>query len=55
MGWLPGEGICTPSPGIPSRLRERPVMETWMASLGSGTMEWWTRMTSMMSTVMLKN
>ena len=29
-------------------------METWMASLVSGTMEWWTQMTSMMSTAMLK-
>ena len=30
-------------------------METWMASLGSGTTEWSTPMTSMMFTVMLKN
>lgn len=49
------EDICTSAPGIPSRHRERPVMETWMASLGSGTTEWSTQMTSMMFTVMLKN
>jgi len=45
MGWVSGENslvkaFVPPSPGIPSRLHERPVMETWMASLGSGTMEW---------------
>uniref|UniRef100_A0A452UTT9 Brevican n=1 Tax=Ursus maritimus TaxID=29073 RepID=A0A452UTT9_URSMA len=40
--------------GIPSRPHERPVMETWMAFLGSGTTEWWTRTTSMTSTAMLK-
>lgn len=54
VGWLPREGVCPPSPGIPSRLRERPVTETWMASLVSETMAWWTRVTSMMSTAMLK-
>lgn len=54
MRRLPGEGICPPSPGTPSRRHEKPVTETWTASLVSGTTEWWTRMTSMMSTVMLK-
>lgn len=49
------KAFVPPPPGIPSRRHERPVMETWMASLGSGTTEWSTRMTSMMFTVMLKN
>lgn len=52
--WLPREGVCPPSLGTPSRLRERPVMETWMASLVSETMAWWTRVTSMMSTATLR-
>lgn len=40
--------------GTPSRTHEKPAMETWMATLESGTMEWWDLRISMMSTVMLK-
>lgn len=58
MEWLPGKALLLsvypPSPGIPSRHHERPVTETWMASLGCETMEWWTQMTSMMCTAMLR-
>lgn len=40
LGVAPYGGHLYLLPGIPSRPRERPVMETWMVSLGSGTMEW---------------
>uniref|UniRef100_A0A4X2LAD8 Brevican n=1 Tax=Vombatus ursinus TaxID=29139 RepID=A0A4X2LAD8_VOMUR len=40
--------------GIPSRLPERPVMETWMDFLEFVTMAWWIQRTSMMFTAMLK-